>query len=293
MTANPMQLAQYPEIYRTIREKYPDLRKSEARVADYISKYPFEVTNFSITELAKKCDTSESTVNRLCHSLGFEGYAVMKMSIARYLARDTVKTIPQDIWESDTINVVADKLKNHFYSAIEHSSELLNFPEIERARVAILGSKRIYFFGIGGSGNVARIAEQLFLKAGINAIAHDNGYMQSVTSSLTTERDLVVAITHSGKSSNVIKALKIAKEKGAKTMAITGNLEFKSRNHADIVLLTYSKEEPVYGDFLEAKISQLFILDLLYIGVLLQNTSMFSNYLETTARAISRPLEDV
>ena len=51
-------------------------------------------------------------------------------------------------------------------------------------------------------------------------------------------------------------------------------------------LFTFSKEEPIYGDFMEGKASQLFIINLLYIGILLKNIPAFTNYLEETAKAI-------
>lgn len=272
--------------FERLKRKYPDLRSSEKRVADYILKNPEDIANFSITELAQKCSTSETTVNRLSRSIGYSGYTQMKIVITQDLAQKTLKTIPGDIKEGDSIIDAAEKLKYCLTSAIEHTFEILNISELNRAIESILKAERIYFYGIGGSGYVARIAHHLFLKAGIFNTACDSGYMQVITAALLSRRDLAIGISHSGDTKDVVKALEIAKEKGATTIAITGNRQSAIVSRADINLLTFSKEEPIYGDFMEAKVSQLFIIDLLYIGILLKNIPAFTDYLEETAKAI-------
>ena len=272
--------------FERLKQKYSSLRSSEKRVVDFILQNPQDIANYSITELAQKCLTSETTVNRLCHSIGYSGYSQMKISLTQNLAQSTLKTIPGDIKEGDSIIDAAEKLKYCLTSAIEHTFEILNISELNRAIESILKAERIYFYGIGGSGYVARIAYHLFIKAGIFNTACDSGYMQAITASLLSRRDLAIGISHSGETKDVVKALTIAKEKGATTIAITGNKESAIVNKADINLFTFSKEEPIYGDFMEGKASQLFIIDLLYVGILLKNIPAFTNYLEETASAI-------
>ncbi len=272
--------------FENLKQKYSSLRSSEKRVADYISKNPKDIASFSITELAQRCSTSETTVNRLCHSIGYSGYVQMKISLTQNLAQSNVKTIPGDIKKGDKIIDAAEKLKYCLTLAIEHTFEILNISEFNRAIESILKAERIYFYGIGGSGYVAQIAHHLFLKAGIFNTACDSGYMQAVTAALLSRRDLAIGISHFGDTKDVVKALEIAKGKGATTIAITGNRKSAIVKNADINLFTFSKEEPIYGDFMEGKASQLFIIDLLYIGILLKNIPAFTNYLEETAKAI-------
>jgi len=272
--------------FERLKQKYSGLRSSEKRVADYILENPEDIANLSITELAQKCSTSETTVNRLCHSIGYSGYSQMKISLTQNLAQSTLKTIPGDIKEGDSIIDAAEKLKYCLTYALEHTFEILDISELNRAIESILKAEKVYFYGIGGSGYVARIAHHLFLKAGIFNTACDSGYMQSVTAALLSRRDLAIGISHSGDTKDVVKALEISRKKGATTIAITGNRQSAIVSRADINLFTFSKEEPIYGDFMEGKASQLFIIDLLYIGILLKNIPAFTGYLEETAKAI-------
>jgi hypothetical protein len=110
--------------------------------------------------------------------------------------------------------------------------------------------------------------------------------MQAVNAALVTPRDLVVGISHSGETRDVVSALRLAKSKGATTVALSGNSSSALCEQADIKLVTVSHEEPIYGDFMEAKIAQLFVIDLLYIGVLLRDIPVFKRNLDSTARAI-------
>lgn len=269
-----------------LNQKYHEIRDSEKRVADYILKHPEAILNFSITELARESSVSEATVNRLCHSLGYSGYGVMKIALSQQLAQETIKNIPKDIKEGDDVSEVAKKLSYSLKAAIENTYNILSVSELVRAIESIQTAERIYFYGIGGSGAVAKIAHHLFLKAGILNYSYEDGYMQAVSAALLTNRDVVVGISHSGNTKDVVEALHIAKERGATTIAITGNKNSAIVNESDISLFTFSNEEPIYGDFMEAKVSQVFIIDLLYIGILLKNIPAFNKYLEETAKAV-------
>ncbi len=148
---------------------------------------------------------------------------------------------------------------------------------MEKAIEVLATANRIYFYGIGGSGGIARIAHHLFLKAGIFSTVYDDGYMQAVSAALLQKGDVVVGISHAGSTKDVVEALAIAKSTGASTIAITGNEDSEIIKVADIKLVTSFKEEPIYGDFMEAKIGQLYIIDLLYIGILLRDVPAANN----------------
>ncbi|MDP2729800.1 MAG: D-sedoheptulose 7-phosphate isomerase [Dehalococcoidales bacterium] len=77
----------------------------------------------------------------------------------------------------------------------------------------------------------------------LTAIANDYGY-ESVFSrqveALVNERDIVIGISTSGNSPNVIEAIKLAKTKGARTVALTGGSGGRLGEVADLVLMAPS-----------------------------------------------------
>jgi len=279
-------MSQIADIFGVINQEYDKLRPSERRVADYIRESPEGIATLSITSLAQACNTSETTVNRLCHSLGFAGYPGLKTALTHNLAKGSQVILHGDISESDKLPDVAYKLKQLLISSLERTYELVVVTTLDRAIESVLDAKRVYIYGVGGSGYVADFAHHLFLKAGIFTTAYDTGYMQVISASLLTKQDLVIGISHSGNTKDVVKALSLARSQGAATIAITGNKDSRITRYADIVLATYSTEKPIYSDFMEAKVSQIYVISLLYLGVLLTNPSRYTVNLEGSARAI-------
>ncbi|MEO1102347.1 MAG: RpiR family transcriptional regulator, partial [Pseudomonadota bacterium] len=80
-----------------------------------------------------------------------------------------------------------------------------------------------------------------------------------------------------------------ARTGGAKTVAITSDPDSPVALAAEIVLLTRhqgAEHIPFYGDFLEGRMSQLFIVNTLYLGTLFRCGPEAHEQLEATMRAI-------
>ena len=281
--------------FERVEQKRASLRSSENKVAEYIAQTPGDIAHLSISELARRTNTSEATVNRFSRSLGYNGYPDMKLALLDAVLRKGIKNIPKEINEGDEASVVASKLADSLVGAITETLDTVDFGQVNQAVESIIKADRLYFYGVGGSGHVADIAHHLFLKAGVISTAYSDGYMQAVSAALVTRRDVVVGISHSGNTLDVVKVLQLARSKGATTIALTGNAKAKILDHADISLVTVSHEEPIYGDFMEAKVCQLFLIDLLYIKILLRDVPVFTRNLQATADAIwdrTLPRED-
>lgn len=81
----------------------------------------------------------------------------------------------------------------------------------------------------------------------LTSIANDYDYSRIFArqvEALAKEGDVVIGISSSGSSSNVIEAVKTAKEKGAKTVGFTGNKGGKLAELTDFVISVPSDETP-------------------------------------------------
>src|ERR1700691_6727353 len=74
-----------PGSFVRLQGAYSGLRAAEQRVADFILKHPDELIYLTVTELAERTNTSESTVVRLCQKIGYKGYQEFKIVLARDL----------------------------------------------------------------------------------------------------------------------------------------------------------------------------------------------------------------
>ncbi len=245
-----------------------NFRYSEEKAADYILAHARQVVNLPITELAERIGVSEATIVRMCKKIGYHGFQELKIN----LAMETVKPIQavhEEISEDDDMEAVMKKMAAANCNALNSTLDVLSTEELEKAVHHLAAARSIQFYGVGGSGPVAQDAAHKFLKTGKPVVAYTDTHMQSMAAALVEPEDVVVAISHSGSSRDIIDALAIARSRDATTIGIT----YYARSPIDKVLnikLGTSAYETLYRmESTSSRIAQLTIIDALFIGVCL------------------------
>lgn len=247
-----------------IKVLYNEMGKAEKRIADWLFENPDAILSLSIVELAEKCKCSEATIVRFSKRLGLSGYQELKISLASESGTSTVNT---SINENDSAYDMFQKVCNDIYCSLELTKKSLKGESIALAAEKICSANKIVIFGLGNSASVATDASHKFLRAGLNAVAYSDNHMQVIAGSHLGENDVAIAISHSGSSKDIVEALKIAKEHGATTIAITNRGKSPILKYADIVLATSSTETEYNILALNSRIAQLTIIDALYFYV--------------------------
>ena len=141
--------------------------------------------------------------------------------------------------------------------------------EIENIVEAIIhafkGGHRIYFCGNGGSAadaqhlaaefsgrfyknRIALPAEALHTNTSyLTAVANDYGYDQvysRLVEGITAKGDVLVGLSTSGNSPNIVEAFKVAREKGVITIAFTGESGGAMKSMSDYLVNVPSKNTP-------------------------------------------------
>ncbi len=163
--------------------------------------------------MADNAGTSEPTVLRFCRALGFRGYHDLKIQLAQDLVPE-VKNIHEDVTPEDDAATLVRKVLNTNALAIEDTLDTLDPALVERAIRVLARAKRIEFFGFGGSAAVAMDAYHKFFRLGIPCGWQDDPHMQAMSAALMTARNVVVAISHSGSTKDIVESLEIAKASG-------------------------------------------------------------------------------
>lgn len=101
---------------------------------------------------------------------------------------------------------------------------------------------------------------------------------------------MIIAISLTGSTKDIIDAVETSKDNGASIIAITNYTESPLSKFADIVLLTSAKENPLDSGSLVSKISQLFVIDLLCTGITMRNYEDAKKTKEKIAQTISNKL---
>lgn len=252
------------KISLNIKLLYNEMGKAEKQIADWINENPGKIISLSIVELAELCKCSEATIVRFSKRLGLSGYQELKISLAAESGGSHVST---NITPEDNAYQIFEKVCNDIYLSLEKTKKSLKQDAIELAAEKICNANKVMIFGLGNSASVATDAAHKFLRAGINAVSYSDNHMQVIAASHLSANDVVIGISHSGSSKDIIDALKIAKAHGASTIAITNAGKSPILKQSDIVLATSSDETQYNILALNSRIAQLAIIDSLYFYI--------------------------
>ena len=129
-----------------IRSLIPELSKSEALVAEYISGNPDEVIKLSVSALADCCGVSEPTVIRACRNIGFSGYQALKIALIQ--SRNApVQCAGEEVSAEDSMQSAIGKVFAAALDAVTLTRDNLNLSDMEKAAGAKLLRR---FFALKG-----------------------------------------------------------------------------------------------------------------------------------------------
>jgi DNA-binding MurR/RpiR family transcriptional regulator len=273
-----------PGSFVRLQGTYAALRAAEQRVADFILAHPDELIYLTVTELADRTHTSESTVVRLCQKIGYKGYQEFKIVLARDLV-EPATAIYAAIEAADDLATVKTKVFQANAQALRDTLEVLDERELQRAVDAIAGAHRLEVYGVGGSSPLALDAYHKFVKLGVAAVALSDGDLMAMSSSLLGAGDVALGISHTGASRDVTDALGRAKRHGAATICITHRSSSPITKVSDVVLVTAAQQTAFSSDASSSRIAQLAVIDTLYVGVAHKNHARSLEMIERTREA--------
>jgi DNA-binding MurR/RpiR family transcriptional regulator len=273
-----------PGCFIRIQGTYSSLRTAEQRVADFILKHAEELIYLTVTELAERTQTSESTVVRLCQKIGYKGYQEFKIMLARDLVGPT-ETVYEEIDKGDSLSALKNKIFQANAQALKDTIEVLSDDELVRAVAALATARRVEIYGIGGSAPLALDAYHKFMKLGISCVWLSDSDLMAMSSALLGTGDVVLGISHTGASRDVCDAMENALNAGATTICITHRATSPITKVANVKLFTAAKETAFGSDATSSRIAQLTIIDTLFAGIANQNYDHFLERIQRTREA--------
>lgn len=244
-----------------IKLLYDKMGKAEKKIADFLLKNPSDILPLSITEFAEKCGASEATLVRFSRRLGLEGYQQLKISIAQ---EENVYSLNENISEDDSAFEVFSKVCDDVYSSLEKTKKSIDKKALQACCELLCNAENIYVFGLGNSSPVAQDIAHKLLRLGLRAYAYTDNHMQAIVAAHLTENDVAIGISHSGSSKDVVQTLQLAKNNGAKTVAVTNIGKSPVDKVSDVILRTVSDETNYSILGLTSRIAQLAIIDAVY-----------------------------
>ncbi|WP_195573062.1 MurR/RpiR family transcriptional regulator [Clostridium paraputrificum] len=236
-----------------IQQKYNNFSDKEKAIADYILNQPDMIKNINITELAKIIGTYGATITRFSKKIGCDSFVEMKMKI-NLSSNDSDPIDSDDIFSS---------VYSHYNEVIERTNSIIDKSAIFNIVEEIKKANKIYLYGVGSSGLTATEMMQRLIRMGFNIHCISDSHMMIINSSIASSKDLVIGLSISGETKEVVNALKVSKRNGAKTACITSFDESSITVYSDIILKVYNTRFIGRHKFINSQFSTMYLLDLI------------------------------
>jgi len=267
-----------------IKSARDGLRKSEQKVADVILADPDNSVQSSIQSIASMASVSEPTVIRFCRALDCVGFQQFKLRLAQDLAsRGTF--FYRDVTADDSSKELTHKIIDGAIASLVHVRNQLNYESLDKAIQYYVNCNRIELYGSGGSAIVAEDAQLKLFRLGKPAIAYSDPHIQHSAAALLDDKALVIAISHSGRSQDLLTTVKLAKDARAKVISVTAT-KSPLAELSDVSLSVDITEDSDIFSPVKSRLAQMVVLDILAVGVAVQGGEHMLQQLAKARRAI-------
>jgi len=271
-------------LLKTISDALPTLRKSEQKVADFVLRQPHEVIHMRIVDLAAEAQVSEPTVVRFCRALHYDGFQDFKLTLAQVLAtspnfeqfaidrKDSVSDFKQKIFDSTVGNLIKVR-------------EMIDAVTLERAIDALSRAKRIEFYGFGASSAVCTDAQHKFYRLKVTAVAYADPHLQAIAALTLSENDVVVAVSQTGRTKDLLHSVRLAKEQGAQVIALCPS-DTPLADLATIPIHIDLDEDKDLSALMSSRVVHLVVIDVLAVGLAMKLGPSVIDHLKTIRRGL-------
>ena len=267
----------------------PILSDKEQAVANFLLSDPKEFISRSISAIASRCGVSETVIIRLYRKLEYQGFHEFKIDIAQSLTEGTAPVL-SDLKAGDSVETIKRKVFAISRQALEDSVSSVDSEMLTRARDAVMRARRVVVIAFGGSASVGFDLVHKLLKLGIVATLQTDSHMQFMSVSVMGPDDVLIAITHSGSSRDVVEALQWARTRGTPTVLITGFPHSPAAKAAEICLFSLCRETKYQTDAMTSRIVQLAIVDSLYVAITFASKERATAVHDTSVAAAKKKL---
>lgn len=269
---------QHQNLVNVITDALPGLNKSERKVAEAILSDPESATGSSIASLAKRANVSEPSVNRFCKRFNTAGFPDFKLKLAKSLVSG-VRFVNRNVDPNDTVESYTPKIFDSTINDLALIRDSIDHSVVNAVVDQLIQAKRVYFFGLGTSGSVARDAENKFFRFNLPVSFHDDVLMMRMLASTGSAGDVFFVISHTGRTKEIIDIAEIASNNGATIIALTSSLSPLTAVSSIALEVDVPENTDEYMA-MTSRIVHLVVLDVLATGFTLRRGPDFLPHLE-------------
>jgi RpiR family transcriptional regulator, murPQ operon repressor len=256
-----------------LQEYIMDASTAEKDLVNFLLSRPEEAIGCSVQLLAQKTYCSPSTIMRLCWKLGFSGYKELQKSLIQDVALEKENALGkmEDINPGDSLEQMVEKVTYKNMISLDNTRKLVDLDVLAKAINLLIQCDTLYLFGIGSSLLIARDAYLKFLRINKACCISDDWHAQLLQAKNIKPNDLAIIISYSGFTEEMLTCARNIKKNGAPIIAITRSDESPLAKLSDLNLRVASSEVLIRTGAMSSRISQLNIIDILYVSYINRN----------------------
>ncbi|WP_099321628.1 MurR/RpiR family transcriptional regulator [Anaerococcus sp. Marseille-P3625] len=274
-----------------IKERWDEFTPSDKKIGEYIIDNPEQIVNYNTLQLAEIIKTSQSAIIRFIKKIGYKGYIDFKIDVAKSLEEKNEFLLDEVISKNESIENIISKSKNNVLATVEKTYALINTEAINRAIADINKANNIYLAGVGSSGLICEDFSYKLQRSGKKVFYQVDAHTNLALVSNIDKDDLLIGISYSGLTKEILIASEYAKKVGAKVISISKTQNSALANNSNELLLIPEIEREMRYGAISSRLSSQIITDILYYGYVAANTEKVNENMRTS-KLLTNKLKD-
>lgn len=241
--------------------------ESERKIGTYIIQHTAEVVDMTVGELAQACGVSDASVSRFCKKIDMKGFHHLKITLAKEIS-ERGKDGEEKISNHISVNDIDQSLKNilaNKVTEITQTVSMMDTNQLHEILNLLNNAKTVQFFAVGNTIPVAIDGAFKLNQIGIPAVSGTIWETQIGYTYNMTADDVVIAISNSGESTSVLRALEAARSAGATTISITNSEKSSAAQLSDYHITTATREKLFLDGYCFSRVSATTVIEILYL----------------------------
>ena len=272
--------------WELLQQRQGQLTRSGHAVAGYLLQHADEAQYLSISSLARECNVAEATVFRFCRALGFDGYHEMRIALAQANATGTMSS-QRELQPGASTETLFEHASARLFTAINGTQNALSAEAVDKAARMLREAKQVFCFGQGGSMLLANDICARFASLSTKFRTSGDSHLQLLTASLMNEADVVLFVSYSGATRDMMETLRTAKAAGAKIILLTHYEDSPGASLADVVLRCGAQESPLDSGSIPIKVAVLYVGEVLVLRYILDSPEQANTAQELTSEVLT------
>ena len=240
--------------------------ESERKIGTYIIQHTAEVVDMTVGELAQACGVSDASVSRFCKKINMKGFHHLKITLAKEISEKGIEE--EEVSNHISVNDIEQSLKNILANKVTEITQTvsrMDAKQLSEILNKLNMARTVQFFAVGNTIPVAIDGAFKLNQIGIPAVSGTIWETQIGYTYNMTAEDVVIAISNSGESTAVLRALEAAKSAGATTLSITNSEKSSAAQLSDYHITTATREKLFLDGYCFTRVSATTVIEILYL----------------------------